>query len=381
MLRRHRCVVVTLPDEIVELILSRLAVKSLLRFKCVSKKWKSTIECPRFKEAQLRQSQQQSGDDPDILYVMDHNNHDITEYEEARIPVLGSSSMIRMAKFPSVIPNAKVCYGSCDGLVCLFSHYTLNMVANPATRWHQSFPLSRAQQIHSNMCKYTLPPNPQLGFGKDKFTGTYKPVWLCNSSDFGLPPTTTTTCEVFDFSTNAWRYVLPASPYRILDRFKPVFFDGSLYWLTECTKLLSFDLHTETFQVICKPPFSHIPEPEQVLLCILDNTLCVSQRNWPTQVIWSFHNNNTSSWKELCTIDLTKTFSLPQELPYYPLPVALPLALLEKKTKLLFGPAAMQPMVIHDFHTKSYHIVFSPLDVFGYPVPHFDSLFSLSPNS
>ncbi|CDY59017.1 BnaCnng34070D [Brassica napus] len=40
----------------------------------------------------------------------------------------------------------------------------------------------------------------------------------------------------------------------------------------------------------------------------------------------------------------------------------------------------MQPMVIHDLHTKSYHKVLSPVGVFGYPVCHFDSLFSLSPN-
>lgn len=386
MLRRHgwssTSVVESLPDEIMELILSRLAVKCLLRFKCVSKKWKSTIESLRFKEAQLRQSQQ-SGD-PDFLYVTEHNDDD--DDDEVRIiPVLGSSSMIRTVKFPS-IPNTNVCYGSCDGLICLFSHHTPNMVANPATRWHQNFPLSRVQQLLSNMCiteSACDTPNPQLGFGKDKFTGTYKPVWLCNSAEFGrrLDNTTTTTCEVFDFNTNAWRYLVPASPYRILDDHKPVYFDGSLYWLTECAKVLSFDLHTETFQVICQAPFSHIPEPQQVDMCILDNSLCLSQRNWPTQVIWSLllHTNNTS-WKEICTIDLTKTFSLPEELPCFPLPVALPVALLEKKTKLLFGPALMQPMVIHDLHTKSYHKVLSPVGLFGYPVCHFDSLFSLSPN-
>ncbi|KAG5403413.1 hypothetical protein IGI04_009532 [Brassica rapa subsp. trilocularis] len=149
------------------------------------------------------------------------------------------------------------CLLSCDGLICLFSHHTPNMVANPATGWHQCFPLSRVQQLLSNMC-ITDTPNPQLGFGKDKFTGTYKPVWLCNSAEFGrrLDNTTTTTCEVFDFSTNAWRYLFPASSYRILDDHKPVYFDGSLYWLTECAKVLSFDLHTETFQVICQAPFS-----------------------------------------------------------------------------------------------------------------------------
>ncbi|CAH8308845.1 unnamed protein product [Eruca vesicaria subsp. sativa] len=379
MLRRHRrqSQSQSLPHDVVELILSRLPVKSLLRFKCVSKQWKSTIESRRFKEAQLRQSQQSRGG-PDILYVTKNSkNH----YEAEWRILLGSSSIfVRMLNFSS-IRNTKVCHGSCDGLICLFTVHTPNMVANPATRWHRSFPLSRVQQLLSTMYKNGAweAPNNQLGFGKDKFTGTYKPVWLCNSSEFGLDKATATTCEVFDFSTNAWRYVLPSCPYRILDGLKPVYFDGSLFWLTECSKLLSFDLHTETFQVICKAPFSHIPEPCQVVMCILNNTLCLSQRNWPAQVIWSLHNNTT--WKEMCTIDLTKTFSVPEELPYLPLPVALPLALLEKNNKLLFGPALDQPMVMLDLHANNYHNVFSPGGVFGYPVSHFDSLFSVvSPN-
>ncbi|KAH0909574.1 hypothetical protein HID58_032895 [Brassica napus] len=51
------------------------------------------------------------------------------------------------------------------------------------------------------------------GFCKDRFNGTYKPVWLYNSQEFD---DVTTTCEVFDYSTNAWRYVVtPASPCEI----------------------------------------------------------------------------------------------------------------------------------------------------------------------
>ncbi|KAL0887649.1 hypothetical protein Bca101_011632 [Brassica carinata] len=84
---------------------------------------------------------------------------------------------------------------------------------------------------------------------------------------------------------------------------KPVYFDGSLYWLTECeeTKLLSFDLHKETFQLICNAPFSHVPDSRFVVLCILDNRLCVSLKIHPTQtqVIWSLGGggNIMMTWK------------------------------------------------------------------------------------
>ncbi|EFH66197.1 predicted protein [Arabidopsis lyrata subsp. lyrata] len=102
-----------------------------------------------------------------------------------------------------------------------------------------------------------------IGFGKDKITGTYKPVWLYSSLEIGLENarfSTLTTCEVFDFNTDAWRYVSPAAPYRVFGNSKPICIDGSLHWFNDCeeTKILSFDLHTETFQVVSKAPFTNV---------------------------------------------------------------------------------------------------------------------------
>ena len=130
----------------------------------------------------------------------------------------------------------------------------------------------------------------RLGFGKGIFAATYKPVWLYNSTEIGIEETAT-TCEVFDLSTNAWRYVTPAAPYRVVDFLGPLFVDGSLRWCTECqeTKVTSFDLHTEAYQVISKAPFLN-SDPQEIVMCNLDNRLCVSEMKWPTQVIWSFNS-------------------------------------------------------------------------------------------
>ena len=43
----------SLPHHVVELILERLAMKPLMRFKCVSKQWKTTIESEYFKQRLL----------------------------------------------------------------------------------------------------------------------------------------------------------------------------------------------------------------------------------------------------------------------------------------------------------------------------------------
>lgn len=66
-----------------------------------------------------------------------------------------------------------------------------------------TLPHSSFQQLWNDMYNkgdYDVPCPKQFGtwlFCKDKLRGTYKPVWLYNSSEFGLD--NVTTCEVFDF--------------------------------------------------------------------------------------------------------------------------------------------------------------------------------------
>ncbi|CAH2038301.1 unnamed protein product [Thlaspi arvense] len=273
MLKRHGPIVEFLPHDVVELILEGLPVESLLRFKSVSKKWKSTIESQSFQERQCIRRRQSRGPDVLCVYLIDDSipiDDDGLDTDAERIVV--GSSIVSTIRFPTSGSGSMFCRNSCDGLVCLYSLYRPSVVVNPTTRCHRRFPLSSYQHLVFNKFRY---PTPELGFGKDIVRGTYKPVWLYNSSEFGLDDVT--TCEVFDFSTNAWRYVVPASPYRILSLSRPVYLDGSLYWLTGCeeTKVLSLDLHTETFQVICKAPFAHVTDPYHVNMCILDNRLCV----------------------------------------------------------------------------------------------------------
>ncbi|EOA37991.1 hypothetical protein CARUB_v10009460mg [Capsella rubella] len=365
-LKRHRSSVELLPHDVVELILERLPVKSLLRFKSVSKQWKSTIVSNRFQERQLIRRKQSRG--PDVLFIS------LEEGEPPRRIDFGPS-IVSTVKLPTSC--SAVCYGSCDGLVCLHCVNTPGVVINPATRWQQSLPLSSFQQLKlDKFMKKDFPIlHHKLGFGKDKVRGTYKPVWLYNSSEYGLD--NVTTCEVFDFSTKAWRYLSPASPLRVLSYHKPVYLDGSLYWYTACeeeTKILSLDLHTETFQVISKTPFPHVSNPHNYTMCILDNRLCVTEKNWSSQVIWSF-DSSLGTWKQICSLDLTKTFSWLGE----PECALIPIAILEKNKLLLHGRENLQAMVIHNLHTKSYDFVFKPTTG-GDSVYYFQSLFSALSN-
>ncbi|XP_056866817.1 F-box protein At1g11270-like [Raphanus sativus] len=307
MLKRHRASVELLPHDVVELILERLPVDSLLRFKSVSKNWKSTIDSGRFQQGQFIRRKQSRG--PDVLCLPFSNDGLEDEDNTYAKRFVSGSSVASTLKFP--VSRKLFCYGSCDGLLCLYSlcEQSASVVVNPATRWHRTFPLSNVQHLSIekfNICEYNAYTLPRLGFGKDKVTGTYKPVFLYNSYEF--KPDSVTTCEVFDFSTNAWRYLVHASPYRILGYYDPVYLDGSLYYLTNEetkvppfifpaetfeVKLLSLDLHTETFQVICKTPTHYSSNnPYTITMCILHDRLCVSEINWPIQEIWLLDGAN-----------------------------------------------------------------------------------------
>ncbi|CAN8312080.1 unnamed protein product [Cochlearia groenlandica] len=316
----------SLPHEVVERILERLPVNTLFRFKTVSKQWKSTIEESRFfQERQYNHHllQQSTSDHLYLAMVSTIKGYDddkkAEEYELLSTVVLGSSEEETTVK---IIPTSNwddkenlqyiVSRNSCDGLICIYYELNKVYIVNPTTRWYRPLPPSHLQliMIRLGFAGYFDISNQifRLGFGKDvgKFnrtTTTYKPVWLYNSEqEFGLE--NATTCEVFDFGTNSWRFVTPSSPYRVLGYPDPVFVDGSLHWLTECeeTKVVSFDLHTETFKVLAKAPFKANALRYEMSSCILDNRLCLCHMNGGSfQVIWSFDSIN-KKWDKIWSI-------------------------------------------------------------------------------
>jgi len=175
-----------LPHDVLENILERLSVKTLLRFKTLSKQWNSTIESRYFQEKQLKH-RQQSGD-PDVRMVSVFPHHVINPTRESlRTLQLGSSSTF---KIPTPWEKDNVLYlvshSSCDGLVCLYNHDKSGYVVNPTTRWYRPLPLCDYQKLMIDLGDgyYKLKRKFfMLGFGKDKFRGTYKPVWLYNSAE------------------------------------------------------------------------------------------------------------------------------------------------------------------------------------------------------
>ncbi|KAL7081030.1 hypothetical protein ACP275_14G014300 [Erythranthe tilingii] len=124
-----------IPEEIIEGILQKLPVKSLLRFKCVSKAWISLISSKAFIEEQLKQS-----------IAKDECNKLLFTFEDVTLNLLrvGSSSLCDEPIItPNVInyedyniPDEGVCFkivGSCNGLI-LVNMRNLLIYWNPSTR-------------------------------------------------------------------------------------------------------------------------------------------------------------------------------------------------------------------------------------------------------
>ncbi|KAG2269246.1 hypothetical protein Bca52824_063801 [Brassica carinata] len=313
-----------LPHDVIEYILERLDVKTLLKFTTVSKQWKSTIiQCRSFQTRQMLRLKQ-SGK-THVVFVSLYGGSERNSGIEA----------LRTLAF------YEVCNTSCDGLICIYDRYDgQSIVVNPTTRWHRTIP----------PCNYHLavPFNrrirqPSPGFGKDKINGTYNVVWLYNSAELGLKNKSFTTCEVFDVTTNAWRYIVPASPYLIHRIQAPLYCDGSLRGM----KPMFF---------IPQPPFLHGLTTPNLIMCSLDDRLCVSPRIWLRQhVMWSFDSAD-KTWKKIYSIDLKRTSSGLRD-------YITPLSVLGKDKLLLYDrESSGVQLVAYDLRTKYYDISYKCKD-------------------
>ncbi|KAJ0703974.1 putative F-box domain-containing protein [Helianthus annuus] len=237
----------SLPSEIIFNILSRMPVKSLARFRCVSKLWCDYIDDPYLKIIH----DQQYPEEPTIIfpvppwpsirfYATELVKRDARVLEAKTIPFLEFNSK------QGLFLGRHFILGSCNGLVYLSQSYgSLRpedlSVVNPVRKEY-----------------YELPPADHLfdqkhfelhGLGFDDSTNTFKMVVLSPS----------VRAMVHVFGTRSWR-VIPLNPITTrLDGFNiscnqlAVFVCGCLHWLIGNGKIIRLDMRTEEFELIDLP--------------------------------------------------------------------------------------------------------------------------------
>ena len=112
------------PEDLLEEIFLRLPLKSILRFKAVSKEWRSIMESRSFAERRMKAEKK----NPKILAVGDHRTESRFTLDAGEIEVVCLRG--DAAKRPSL---------TCEGLVCIPVPGCVNIL-NPSTGEYISFP-------------------------------------------------------------------------------------------------------------------------------------------------------------------------------------------------------------------------------------------------
>ncbi|VVA96777.1 unnamed protein product [Arabis nemorensis] len=196
--KKRTCSIDIAPDLVKEILL-RLPLKSLVKFKTVSKEWRSILESKSFIEMHLN----------------------FQKYVKRRQKILAAYNCDCCDR-PNLPPetgsegdedlqcNTSRPLMSCDGLVCLPEPGWVN-VMNPSTDELVRFPSGPDPVSHyvrprhvGTLVPYLtyFPGYRAMGFGRDKVTGSYKVVRM------SFDPT---ECDVLSVENGEWRRPLTGS--------------------------------------------------------------------------------------------------------------------------------------------------------------------------
>ncbi|XP_074378718.1 F-box protein At2g21930-like [Apium graveolens] len=236
-----------IPDDLLMNILRRLPVKTLLRFKSVSKHWLSFITNPTFVDSHLRHA---SENNESLLF---HTTRDF--YHNAISLCCHIDSIVDLPYFEGELLRDFFIVGSCNGIVCVasvnrthlwvgfhsrrrylctgnFRTYSVTLqlyLWNPATKKSNLLPsLHSLVKVDSNF--------EYVGFGFD-------PI----SSDFKVVRFTDSRAMVYTTNTSAWKEI--KHPEKVpSDSICDDCINGVLYW-TRGDSVIRYDLNNEVFYI------------------------------------------------------------------------------------------------------------------------------------
>ncbi|KAG5527540.1 hypothetical protein RHGRI_028445 [Rhododendron griersonianum] len=239
-----------LPGDLEIEILSRLPVKSLLRFKCICKSWYVSIKSPRFINKHLRLSQNSS------CLLLLRARRDTYKY----LATLLSSGTIGVSaemEFPN-LKSAKI-IGSCNGLVSIcdyFYDYRTIHILNPATREViKPIPVPPYETCQPHVS----PETTFFAFGFDPKINDYKLVRINRLvAESGELPSVVQICTLRSPSWRDTELVVPA--HISANGQINTYINGTFNWLARDSEgsintILSFHMSNEVFETTKIPDF------------------------------------------------------------------------------------------------------------------------------
>lgn len=296
-----------LPNDVVIDILSRLPVKSLLRFQLVSKPWLSLISSPDFATLQYDASKNR----PQKILIL---NHSLPQSLDSSATTFDYQNASTPLDFPFKKPydtNVHV-IGSCHGLVCVaFGNYEDIVIWNPSTGAHRKLP---NLDISSGDTRY------QCGFGYDSSTNDYKVFLATRSIDHSFNET---QINVFATKAESWKRIQLNTTSNGIQCCETLYWhqrltgclvNGCLHWSTkwQCghgkfTVITAFDLAEEKFSEVAMP--DDVDELNGsvfifLTLGVIDGHLClVTEGRGGSVEFWMMKEHRVkSSWEKIYDI-------------------------------------------------------------------------------
>nr|WRO64607.1 MYB transcription factor protein [Rosa persica] len=262
--RKEHFVLINLPEDIVVRILCRLPVKSLIRFTCVSKRWRSIIiSDPQFRKSHFQLACHRRNLTRRVListYPSQVPKPCGTDTQSHRLPSrfqsLSDSCSVNNLSFP-LEENTLQVMASCNGLVLLgeyYLRYYKNLsIWNPSTRFFRKIPSSSFgfSMTDSNDGKKGYLGWASYGFGYVSSTDDYKLVLVVPAVGGFLE------MHVFSLRADSWKLIkAPYSAWPGLTGGRGTYSNGAIHWLIgrrngiSDTVIYAFDLAVEEFRLV-----------------------------------------------------------------------------------------------------------------------------------
>ncbi|MED6204388.1 hypothetical protein PIB30_008833 [Stylosanthes scabra] len=298
--------VVTLPPELIEKILLPLPLKSLIRFRCVSKQWFSMISDSHFTKSHFDLAS--NTNDNMLLYFP-------PDKSVARcVDVEGSIHHDYAVQIPETYEHYSLrVMGSCRGFILLINcvNGTHFVVWNPTTGFHAtvSYP---SPLLRGDMYR---PHQLWVGIGYDKSSDDYLVV-----AGWRDPfKTSKHRWDFFSVRNNCWKEIETRGFHSnfLITCNSGVFYNGAIHWLAVRTDgeggrvIVAFDLEGKNLSILSLPPVLH--GGGTPMLKLFGGYLGISYMSWQTwrNELWVLKEYKVeSTWTKLNNyIPLDDTFT------------------------------------------------------------------------
>ncbi|KAM7530547.1 hypothetical protein LguiB_033957 [Lonicera macranthoides] len=272
-------------DEIVFKVLKYVPVKSLLRFRCVSKQWLSIISNPQFVQSHLNKANEVNN-----LSLKRHIS--ISTKSSPTIKSICYQSLdCENPSFPfgDKIDNADLLC-SCNGLLLVGTGNTDHYLWNPSTRSYKQIPCDFNYNFKESIRLY--------GLGNDLITDTYKVIMIVLSRRC-IPLPLNTFCVYESESAQARVYNCKTECWKKIDKFlyKPfvngqgVLVNGAPHWIVARDRIIEnviiyFDMVEERFKEVETPLPSWLVTGIRFRFGVLGGSLCLVNNTDVNAEVW-----------------------------------------------------------------------------------------------